>query len=497
MKRKLIFSLTILMVAVTLSSCKKWLDVSPATQIKEDEQFSSQQGFIDALIGAYQKAASSSCYGNTLTFGLLDVLAQRYENKSSQTTTYFGQAARYNYTHTGLGTQMNVFGSIESTWSGMYATIARVNYILKNIEANKSVLSATSYNIIKGEALAMRGFLHFDVLRLFAPAYLNGTNAGLPAIPYMTEFTVSPQSKLDLASVLDKCEQDLKEAETLLAAYPTIDPIALNQGSTSGDLFLMYRQNHLNYWAVKATLARLYLYKGDKANALAYATQVINSGKFRFMTQTELNSDETNVAADLTFTPEHIFSIYVSDLKTTSDLVFKNSTPTGGDASDLFSTRAKLDAMYEVSQAGYGTDIRNPGSSKSLWYQLSANVVYTKKFYVAENATNVKQRLIPIIKLAEMYYIAAEAAPTVAEGAGYLNTVRTARLIPALATTISSTQLNDELLKEYRKEFYGEGQLWFYYKRNNTTTIPDGVGNPMTPAKYLFPFPQAEIEFGK
>jgi starch-binding outer membrane protein, SusD/RagB family len=496
MKYKIIYFLTLIAVVFTLSSCKKWLDVSPATQIKEDEQFSSQQGFIDALIGTYQKAAGASCYGNSLTFGLLDVLAQRYENKSSQTTTWFGQAARYNYTHTGSGTQLNVFGTIESTWSGMYAAIARANYILKNIEAKKSVLSETAYNIIKGEALALRGFLHFDLLRLYAPAYLNGTNAGVAAIPYMAEFTVSPQSKLDMATVLNKCEQDLKEAESLLAAYQTIDQIAGNQGSTSGDLFLLFRQNHLNYWAAKAALARLYLYKDDKANALAFATQVINSGKFRFMTQAELNSDETNVASDLTFTPEHIFSIYVSDLKTTADLVFKNATPTGGDASDLFSTRAKLDAMYEVSQAGYGTDIRNPGSSKSLWYQLSATVVFTKKFWV-ENITNVKQRLVPVIKLAEMYYIAAEAAPAAAEGVGYLNTVRAARLIPALATTLTSTQLNDELLKEYRKEFYGEGQLWFYYKRNNTTTIPDGVGNPMTPAKYLFPMPQAEIEFGK
>ncbi len=42
-----------------------------------------------------------------------------------------------------------------------------------------------------------------------------------------------------------------------------------------------------------------------------------------------------------------------------------------------------------------------------------------------------------------MYYIAAESAPTVAEGVAYLNTVRTARLIPALATTITATQLND------------------------------------------------------
>lgn len=54
-----------------------------------------------------------------------------------------------------------------------------------------------------------------------------------------------------------------------------------------------------------------------------------------------------------------------------------------------------------------------------------------------------------------------------------------------------------EIQKEYRKEMYGEGQLFYFYKRNNVVTIPDGVGNPMSEAKYVFPLPLAELEFGK
>nr|WP_262920045.1 RagB/SusD family nutrient uptake outer membrane protein [Niabella hibiscisoli] len=106
--------------------------------------------------------------------------------------------------------------------------------------------------------------------------------------------------------------------------------------------------------------------------------------------------------------------------------------------------------------------------------------------------------MVPIVRLPEMYYIAAEAAPTVAAGVGYLNVVRLARLIPALGTDVVNTPalLDAELQKEYRKELYGEGQLWFWYKRKNVTTIPDGVGNPMTQAKYTFPLPLGEIEFG-
>lgn len=479
--------------ALSLASCKKWLDVKPRTQIKEAEQFSSRQGFIDALFGIYQRAAADSLYGQSLSFGVLDVLAGRYENKAG-TGNWYGNLARYNYTANTTGA-MNVERKISEIWGASYSAIAQANYILKNIDTRRNVLDDNTYNIIKGETIGMRAFLHFDLLRLYAPAY-NTANAEKPAIPYMEQFTIMPQDRLTVAAVINKCEKELLEAETLLSVNKDIDQIAGNQGATSSDLFLMYRQNHLNYWAVKAALARLYLWKGDKANALKYAKEVIDSKKFRFITAAEINNDAGSVGSDMTFTSEHIFSIYVSDLRRVVEDIFKQSSNNNNDNRDLYSTLSKVNAMYEVDQPGYGTDIRIPGASRPLWTNATiVNIayVYTRKYYV-DNQDNVKQKLIPVMRLSEMYYIAAEAAATPDEGVTYLNTVRVARGLPALAT---SAQLETETLKEYRKEFYGEGQLWFYFKRKNTVTIPDGVGNPMTEAKYIFPRPLAEIEFGK
>jgi hypothetical protein len=482
---------------LSATSCKKWLEVTPATQMKEDKQFSTQQGFVDALFGVYQKAASTNGYGYNTTFGFVDVLAQLFENKSSQTTSWYGKTARYAYSSETTN-QQNVRATINNIWSTSYASIAQANLILENVDAHPGVLSPLAYKIVKGEALALRGFLHFDLIRLFAPAYLDGANASVESIPYMEAFTVTPQEKLTLSAALDKCEADLKTAEALLAEYPDVDQVAGNQGSSSADLFLMYRQNHLNYWAVKGILARLYLYKGDKTNALKYALEVINSGKFNFVTPATLNVDPNATASDLTFSSEHLFSFYVSGLKAIADNYFKNSTASGGDAVDLFSTKAKLSDLYETSVVGYGTDIRNPDAPKSLWNQVTSTVVYTKKYY-SDNVSNVKQFLVPVLRLPEIYYIAAEAAPTFTEGLTFLNQVRTARLLPELTTaSVTSEQvLNAEILKEYRKELYGEGQIWYYFKRKNITTIPNGVGNPMTAEKYTLPYPLSEIEFGK
>ena len=480
-------------VAISLASCKKWLDVKPRTQIKESEQFSSRQGFIDALFGLYQRTATDSLYGQSLSFGVLDVLAGRYENKTG-TGNWYGNLARYNYTATTTGT-LNVERKISEIWGAAYSAIAQANYILKNIDSRRDILDDNTYNIIKGETIGMRAFLHFDLLRLYAPTY-NTANLEKPAIPYMEQFTIMPQDRLTVSAVMNKCEKELLEAETLLAVNKDIDQIAQNQGATSVDLFLMYRQNHLNYWAVKAALARLYLYKGDKVNALKYAKEVIDGKKFRFITAAEINNDASTIASDMTFSSEHIFSIYVSDLRRVVEDIFRQSANNNNDLRDLYSTLSKVELMYEVTQPGYGTDIRIPGASKPLWTSATiVNIlyVYTRKYYV-ENQDNVKQRLIPVLRLSEMYYIAAEAAVTPDEGLPFLNTVRVARGLPALAT---SATLEAEILKEYRKEFYGEGQLWYYFKRKNTVTIPDGVGNPMTEAKYIFPRPLAEIEFGK
>ena len=52
--------------------------------------------------------------------------------------------------------------------------------------------------------------------------------------------------------------------------------------------------------------------------------------------------------------------------------------------------------------------------------------------------------------------------------------------------------------KEYRKEFIGEGQLFWMYKRQNKTQIPSGktVGEMIEMEKsfYLFNIPQDEMD---
>lgn len=480
-------------VLMATASCEKWLDVRPSNQFDEEEQFETEQGYMDVLIGTYQSMTDESTYGAELSFRFVDVLAQLYGNKSSG-TAYYRLSATYAYAQVN-DDQHSPRTIIEQMWSKQYNSIAQLNYLLKRLDTQPAELTEDSYKLIKGEALALRAFLHFDLLRLFAPAYSEAT-AGQKAIPYVTEFTVSSSNVLTFAEVVDRIEADMLEAIDLQADFQTIDQIIGNQGTTSSELFYMFRQNRMNYWAAKALLARMYLYVGDKANAKKYADEVIDSEQFRFIPTANRIFDERDSLANISFTQEHIFSLYHSGLRNVADNFFK-TTSLNPEASDLFNTRAVLNGIYETSAEGLDTDIRSTVASPTRWNEYNTSTVYTKKYY-SDHTRNVNQRLIPLIRLPEMYYIAAEASTDINEALEYLNAVRDARGISVPLTNgevADATALQNELFKEYRKEYYAEGHLWQFYKRLAYTSLQNTVFYGSMASVYTFPIPDGELEF--
>ena len=48
----------IILLLVSLSSCDKWLDVSPKNQVTDEELFKNGEGFRNALNGVYEMLSS-------------------------------------------------------------------------------------------------------------------------------------------------------------------------------------------------------------------------------------------------------------------------------------------------------------------------------------------------------------------------------------------------------------------------------------------------------
>jgi hypothetical protein len=243
----------------------------------------------------------------------------------------------------------------------------------------------------------------------------------------------------------------------------------------------------MNYWAVKGLMARIYLYRGDKANAMAAAQEVINNqaGRFPFVTASAAAAGQNR---DHLYYSEHLFSLYVYKLNDYVSSYYK-TVPSGTPV--LFTSTANLIALYETTSGG-SSDIRY-----NYQYTLYGSGYSTTKYWQDDIVSfEYLRNLVPIIRLSEMYYIAAECAATPAEGVSYLNTIRTNRGLTSLPTTISAATLDTEILKEYKKEMYGEGQVFFYFKRKNTARV-DGSTVNMTEANWTLPLPDDEVEFGK
>mgnify|MGYP001051121223 FL=1 len=121
--------------------------------------------------------------------------------------------------------------------------------------------------------------------------------------------------------------------------------------------------------------------------------------------------------------------------------------------------------------------------------QIKKKVIcYFVKYKEVDDKGKGYQYLMPLMRISEMYLIAAECTD---EGVEYLNKLREARKI---ANVGEGADLMDELEKEYRREFIGEGQLFWFFKRRNQTDIMTGSGDEvaMNKEKYLFRLPQEE-----
>lgn len=472
-------------------SCNDWLDVNPRSQIKEKVLYETEDGYKKALNGVYIKMANGNLYGKDVNMYFADALVRSWTIPTFANNELLNSLSNLDYKNSKVETL------IYSIWLNHYLAIAQINDLLANLELeDESKFTSNNDKLIKGEALGLRAFLHLEMLRFFGPIPNDAVDAE-NAIPYVKEMTNNPTKLVSKSwgEVITSLEDDLSNAEELLKIY---DPIVHNSidslnstrflgvGSMPNDEWQLYRQGRFNYYAVLGTKARLYHWIGDKEMAVMYAKSVIDSQKIPLMSE---NLFSSSVTASLEMKPEHLFGVENPELQTVVSGLFSVSTP------ELTQTVANINSAYESTV--HVNDIRNV--SKRYWdqktYLSGAPVNHFYKY--TGNDRIPHKNVIPLLRLSEMYFIAIENS-TLAEAKVYFSKFRISRAMNASiddSSTANEEALLNRLEKEYRKEFLGEGQMFFFYKKHKYERYTWPRNFTLPGDAYVIPMPKEQSNF--
>ena len=452
-----------LAVAVAGSACSDWFDVSPKTDIKTEDLFKDETGFQSALTGCYGRMTKDELYGKDLTWYFIEKLVQRYDDTDGD---FAGRNTNiYDYAD-------KTKGAITSIWNNMYQTIGNVNNLIAYLDKNGQEVINTpgAWELMKGEALALRAFLHFDLLRMYGPIYKEDSEKA--CIPYRKEFKPEKSPLLSASKVIELVLADLEEADKYLAQD------SVNWGNNSEYPFGSFRGHRMNKYASKALQARVHLYRGsseDLVEATRLAQEVIDSCGLKLVR----DNQEDHAMFD-----ETLFALHMDDMEDRLETYF-NSESDADEGQALWINKDNAEATFEANRSVGINDIRYKGN---FGFYIGGTKGRMCRKYLTGN-TNAYNEKIPLIRLGEMYLIAAEASGDVS----YLNTLRNARGISSRYDVAGVTE--ETLNAEYRKEFFAEGQYFYFLKRHamkDFERCPDKLKGQLSSVQYVFPLPDDE-----
>jgi len=458
-------------------ACNKELDkLRPHNVTYEDQQFASPAGFTKAVWGIYGSVAGSAI---TPAFNYNDL--QLYLSEAHGNTIKALDAA--------VNKNTDVFNYLNSAekdlshsydyWRGSYNIILLINKLLANVkngETNAEILQA------KGEALFLRAYVYFNLVRLYGKPYYQDA-ATSPGVMLIITDNNGVGFAPPRATVKEVYEQVIKD---LLAAIPLMTQTKTN--SFAGK------------YPAYALLSRVYLYMGgtfaqpdNAANAKAkeYADSVILNGGYTLLQGAAYTS--------------------------------YYSTDNPGNKEDIFAVNTQyktglISNLYAMpSQINYSGGLYRP--SPDLLGQLRTQDLRSK-FYV-KNVTpgNPNDSLACVkymmgyvslyspspgryLRLAEMYLNRAEAAVKAGDNNTALTNLNTIRSRAGIGDTtgISGEALFSEILKQRRLELAFEGHVSYDYFRNGLPMVRNYTSNssgPMTiqatSPKILLRLPSDEI----
>lgn len=444
----------LLSILIMLSACTE-LDLQPSDTIDPDKAYRNINDINMGIIGVYSLIDYTQI---SLNATVSDEAAYPTENTVGNNDAY-----RWLYTPSSE--------SVTTLYYTYYQAIDRTNRALAGLEAltfsGNDAVTASRY---KGELLALRAYLHFELLRTYASSY----QAGALGVPYMKVSIISYPPRDNFETVVGNAKADLVSAKELL-------PSAFTD------------RTRITRLAVSAIQARLALYEKNWSDAITYSSEVISAVPLATKTQfagiwTDNNEAEVVWKLKRTGTTD----------SRAGDFFYRQ---TGGIV--LYAPALKLLNSFDKVN-----DLRYPAYIKFDATRTGTKSQYLVNKYIGGTATAPGLTDIKLFRTGEMYLIRAEAeAESTGDAAGDLNALRNLRVNNYTNESFSNKQdLIDAIYLERYKELAFEGHRFYDLRRRNlpvqrlaadAANASGAVTLLPEQAQYAFPVPAQEVLINK
>ena len=457
--------LLIIPVMIFISSCDEKLDLKPKQSIDASTALTTPENIQAALVGAYLQARDADIFGSTFN--------EYSELLAASTDLVF--LGTYEQPREIINKEIAVTNSYpEDTWIEAYELINICNTLLD--PETCAILDAQDATRVEGEAKFLRGWVLFEMTRLFGLPYEAGQMNEQLGVPIVTTPTNEVSDAVNVArNTVEECYtqalSDLTDAKDKLP--PTNDVYATT-------------------YAASAVLARIYLQMNDFPNAAVEANRVIQSGYYS-LTETPLDAFNNHSAVS-----EDIFAFQNNVASNTEWLTVMYASLNGmgrgdydiqqvfldtfdpADLRGMYQGEAEMDDSYTIANItkmyyyGVGSILNNGGINTAKWGDYYAN--------------------IPLIRLAEMYLVRAEAnfestGPHIGPNSPLqdINVIRDRALAPSLTGPVTQNQIRQERYWE----LCWEGHRLHDLKRWQLD-IEEGL--PYDAGNLILPIPFREME---
>ena len=455
MTKKLYRVCTLMLSVLILSaSCTK-LDVQPTDIIDPSKAYRNINDINMGILGVYA----------LIDYTQISLNATVTDEATYPTENNVGNSDAYRWLYNPSS------GSVTSLYSSYYQAIDRANRSLAGLRAlTLTGTDATTGSRYRGELLALRAYLHFELLRAYAASY----QAGALGVPYLKVSEIGYPARDNFEVVVSNAKADLAEAKTLTSTAFT-------------------DKTRITRLAIAAMQARVALYEKNWADAITYSSEVITAVPLATKAQfpgiwTDANDSEVIWKLKRVGTTD----------SRVGDFFFRQ---TGGIV--LYAPALKLINTFDRVN-----DIRFPAYIRFDATRTGTRSQYLVNKYIGGTSTAPGLTDIKLFRTGEMYLIRAEAqAESNGDAAGDLNALRNARINAYInAAFADKATLIDAIYTERYKELAFEGHRFYDLKRRNlpvqrlaadAANASGAVTLLPTQAQYAFPIPAQEVLINK